>query len=163
MAHLIEYTVFVHDSAGAPLTLWKGTDRAAGRAKVQELEQVIAADREVFIEESVLRVDIKQMVTNIMGSSMGDLELADVRASRTRLGQVGRFHVLRRKAYSDVPAGEALAILTHRGSSDYQWELTKEGFNYMLENMHITEQCVVDWVRNAIKDASTLYERPREV
>ena len=116
MAHLIEYIGYAQkeDEDGNPVAprfvIAKSTSRSEVAEKCEVFEQILDYQVEAHIEAKIIRVDVKQIVINLMGSSMGDLELVDIWAAKQRGGDKKRHHVLRRKAYEECPAGSPLAV-----------------------------------------------------
>jgi hypothetical protein len=164
VAHLIEFIGYVQKEdedgnfVGERFILARGMVRREITERCEAFEQIADYKVVTYIEGRVLRVDVKQIVINLMGSSMGDLELMDIKAARVKGGPRARHHVLRRKAFDGCQASRALAILEHTANGEYQWVLTKEGFEYLLENGLLGPECIVDWAREAQKSAPDLYE-----
>ncbi len=164
MAHLIEYQGYVQkeDEQGNPVgpkvILVRSTSRKDVAEQCEAFEAATDYKVETYIDAKVLRVDVKQLVINLMGSSMGDLELVDIRGSKTRDGVRGRYHVLRRRAFEGCQASGALAILEHQGEGEYQWVLTGTGFEYLLENSILRPGCIIDWAQEAQRSAPDIFE-----
>lgn len=166
MSHLMQYTGYI-DGPKGPFVLARGGFKKDVQDKLEAFEAATNYEVETEIEEELLRVDVKQLVINLMGSSMGDLELVDVRGVASDLGDgIFRHHVLRRKGFDlhrpdrAVPPGPALAVLRHKGFGDYEWVFTQDGFEYLLENSLIGQDALVEWVRKVMASAPVIKEDP---
>lgn len=141
MAHILSHAlVLVPEDDALPTVTIRSSHNLA---EIEQLDsELSAAGIYAELRTTVVQFDEQWQVTQLMGSSMGDLEITDVREHSD--GKMRWRHVLRTRARDGNLPGAPLAELfwtAARPSSDseFAWRLTHEGIQYVLGNCGVHE------------------------